>query len=428
MQVIDIAIIGAGPYGLSLAAHLRATGLSFRVVGRAMENWRERMPEGMLLKSDGFASDLSDPERRFRLRHYCSEYRLPYDDTRVPVALSSFVDYGLEFQRRMVPELEDAKLIDLNLVDGEFALTLDTGETFRARKVVLAVGISYFAYVPEILAKLRPALLSHSSEVPSAARFRTRKVVIIGGGASAIDLAALLHEAGADVTVAARRSALRFHSKPSDRNRTWLERLRQPSSGIGPGWKTRLLTDFPHLFRFLPLHRRLKALRTLIGPSAGWPMRERVEGRVRVLTGVTLHASDEHNGRPLLTFAHRDGSLIQIEADHVIACTGYRVDLRQLPFLPDGLRKKIRSIEHMPLLSGHFESFIPGLYFIGVSSALTFGPMMRFAYGAAYTAVRLTRHLANAVRLRSRFEQPMSVQRMAAQGAGADLSQEEAGR
>lgn len=405
MHRTEIAIVGAGPYGLSLAAHLRDAGLPFRIVGRVMESWTEQMPEGMLLKSDGFASDLSDPNGRFRLHHYCAENNLPYHATCIPVELSTFANYGIEFQRRMVPELEDAKLIDLQRGDGEFFLTLDTGETFVARRVVLAVGISHYAYVPAVLSGLPPEGLSHSSLVKQPSHFAGQDVAVVGSGASAIDLAALLHEGGANVTIASRRSSLKFHDRPKDAERSLFQKLRRPGSGLGPGWKSRLLTEFPHWYRFLPIGLRRDLLHRLLGPSGGWPMRERVEGKVRVLAGVTARAAQLVGGRVLLALGTADGSLEQMEVDHVIAATGYRVDLRRLPFLNDSMRRQIRGFEQMPLLSSHFESSIPGLYFIGISSALTFGPMMRFAYGSAYTARRLEQHLVRQAARRLAYEE-----------------------
>jgi thioredoxin reductase len=409
MQRTEIAIVGAGPYGLSLAAHLRAAGLPFRIIGRVMETWREQMPEGMLLKSDGFASDLSDPQGTFRLHHYCEERQLPYHATCIPVELSTFAGYGAEFQRRMVPEVEDAKLVTLERGDGEFLLTLDTGETFVAHKVVLAVGISHYAHIPAVLDGLPSGStvggLSHSSQVRQPAKFAGKNVAVVGSGASAIDLSALLHEAGAKVTILSRRNALKFHDRPKDRERSLWEKLRRPGSGLGPGWKSRLLTEFPHWFRLLPVRMRLDLLHRLLGPSGGWPMRERVEGKVTVLSGVTLRGAEMREERVLLALSRENGVLEQLEFDHVIAATGYQVDLRRLPFLGEELRRRIRAVEHRPVLSSHFESSVPGLYFVGISSALTFGPMMRFAYGAAYTARRLERHLVQQAGRRMSYEE-----------------------
>jgi cation diffusion facilitator CzcD-associated flavoprotein CzcO len=315
----------------------------------------------------------------------------------------------------MVPELEDAKLVGLARGDGGFFLTLDTGETFTARMVVLAVGISHYAYIPPVLGDLAAGALSHSSQVPQPAKFAGKKVAVVGSGASAIDLAALLHEAGAMVTIISRRSRLKFHNQPTDQERSLLEKLRRPGSGLGPGWKSRLLTEVPHWFRLLPVRQRLDLLRRLLGPSGGWPMRVRVQDKVTVLNGVTLRGAEMADDRVLLTVDGTGAGVTdvgstgvgveQLEFDHVIAATGYQVDLRRLPFLGENLRRQIRAVEHMPVLSSHFESSVPGLYFVGISSALTFGPMMRFAYGSAYTARRLERHLLHRTERRTAHEE-----------------------
>jgi pyruvate/2-oxoglutarate dehydrogenase complex dihydrolipoamide dehydrogenase (E3) component len=134
-------------------------------------------------------------------------------------------------------------------------------------------------------------------------------------------------------------------------------------------------------------------------------MRERVEGKMTVRTGMTLQGAEMRDGRVLLAVSGKEGVVKQIEFDHVIAATGYQVDLRRLPFLGEHLRRQIRAVEQMPVLSSHFESSVPGLYFVGISSALTFGPMMRFAYGAAYTARRLECHLLHRTERRTAHEE-----------------------
>ena len=60
--MIETAIVGAGPYGLSIAAHFRSRGIPFRIFGRPMDSWLAHMPKGMMLKSDGFASNIYDPD------------------------------------------------------------------------------------------------------------------------------------------------------------------------------------------------------------------------------------------------------------------------------------------------------------------------------------------------------------------------------
>ncbi|MGC2550755.1 MAG: NAD(P)-binding domain-containing protein, partial [Candidatus Sulfotelmatobacter sp.] len=197
--MLNTVIIGAGPYGLSIAAHLRGRGIDFRIFGRPMDSWRAHMPKGMLLKSDGFASNISDPDDRFTLEKFCAEQGIEYSDTGIPVRLDTFTRYGLAFKERMVPELEDKQVVSIERSSQGYLLQLDSGERLSARNVVLAVGITHFDYVPENLAHVPAEFLSHSSRHHDVEQFRGRQVVVIGGGSSALDWAALLQEAGVDV-------------------------------------------------------------------------------------------------------------------------------------------------------------------------------------------------------------------------------------
>src|SRR5271155_3005818 len=99
--MIDAAIIGAGPYGLSIGAHFRSKGIPFRVFGRPMDSWISHMPKGMLLKSDGFASNIHDPKGEFTLGQFCAGRGIEYADSGIPVRLETFSCYGIEFRRRM---------------------------------------------------------------------------------------------------------------------------------------------------------------------------------------------------------------------------------------------------------------------------------------------------------------------------------------
>ena len=204
--MLHTAIIGAGPYGLSVAAHLRRRGVSFRIFGRPMDSWVAHMPKGMMLKSDGFASNIYDPESAFTLEKFCAERGIEYADAGTPVRLETFAAYGLAFKDRMVPELEDKLVANVHRERDGFELQLADGETFQAHAVVLAVGITHFDYVPESLAHLPQEFLSHSARHREVEPFRGRDVVVIGGGSSAMDLAGLLHEAGAQVELVSRRS------------------------------------------------------------------------------------------------------------------------------------------------------------------------------------------------------------------------------
>ena len=393
---LEVAIIGAGPYGLSLAAHLGAQGTPFRIFGIPMHSWRYRMPAGMHLKSDGFASDLYDPGSALTLAKYCKQHALAYQDVGFPVPLDLFTAYGMEFQRRFVPQVEETQITALTPVSDGFMLTTAEGATLTARKVVVAVGVSHFAYVPPLLASaIPPQFLTHSSAHQDVAVMRGRRIAIIGAGSSAIDLAALLHEAGADVQVIARREKIQFHAAPVE-PRALLARIRAPRSGLGLGWRSRLCTDAPLLFHALPQGLRLRAVQRHLGPAPGWFMRDRIVGRVPLHLGATLQEPRLKGEQVTLRFAQQDGRNVELPVDHVIAGTGYRVSLQRLAFLDPALREKVHSVEDTPILKRHFESSVKGLYFVGLASANSFGPLTRFAYGAGFTAAHIMPALTSA--------------------------------
>ena len=386
--VSDIAIIGAGPYGLSLAAHLATTSLTFRIFGKPMQSWQEHMPRGMKLKSEGFASSLYDPASSYPLSQYCQENKLPYADVGSPVPLETFVAYGREFQRRLVPQLELTDITSLSRSATGFTLTTASGETLEARTVVLAVGIAHFTYIPPALADIPPAYISHTFDHSDLSAFNGRKVAVLGAGASAIDTAALLADAGADVTLLTRRSRIAFHTKGSE-PRALLERLKYPRSGLGVGWKSWLCSNFPLLFHALPLKLRIRAVERHLGPAPGWFVREKVEGRIPAHFSAQIQTVAVENNRVNLTFT---GGTLTV--DHIIAGTGFRPSVSRLKFLEPSLLGAIKTVDDAPVLSRSFESSVPNLYFIGLASAFDFGPLTRFACGAEFTAKHLTKHLA----------------------------------
>ncbi len=205
----EVAIIGAGPYGLSLAAHLRSAGTDFRIIGHPMDAWRNHMPEGMLLKSDGFASNLYDPQGEYPLSRHCRELGIAYDDKRIRVRLDTFIDYGLAFARRFVPELTIALVQSLRREGNGFALRLDDGSLIMARRVVVAVGVERFKHIPEKLRRLGEQV-SHSYDHRDLSVFTGRRIAVVGAGASAIDIAGLMRDHDADVELICRADRLEF--------------------------------------------------------------------------------------------------------------------------------------------------------------------------------------------------------------------------
>jgi thioredoxin reductase len=401
MPMLNVAIIGAGPYGLSLAAHLRAHEIPFRIFGRPMDSWRAHMPKGMLLKSEGCGSNLFDPSGQFTLRQFCAEKGIAYSDHATPISLETFCDYGLAFRERMVPELEERMVVSVDNAPGGYAIRLDDGEAVLARRIVIAVGITHFEHVPDALQHLAPEFVSHSSRHHDLEPFRGRSVVVLGRGASAIDLACLLHESSADVRLVSRAPKLRFNAIPSDAPRSWWQRTRWPQSGLGQGLRASFYANGPMLYRHLPERVRTEITRRALGPSGGGFMKGRTIGHVPLELGFTLQCVQVRDGMAELRLRASDGSERAIVTQHVIAATGYKVDVNRLAFLNGEIRAKLKVVNGSPVLSSHFESSVPGIYFIGLPAAITFGPVMRFAFGAGFAARRLTDAMLQAPRTKS---------------------------
>ena len=256
-DMVDVAIIGAGPYGLSLAAHLRAAAVDYRHFGMPMRLWQAAMPQGMFLKSQGFASNISDPEGTHTLEAFCKATDRPYASYGLPVPLDTFVGYGQWFQSELGLAIEEVLVTDMAARDGGFELHLGGVERVLARKVVIAIGVEHFAYVPESLSQLPSALCTHSSAHNDLAAFRGQEVIVVGAGQSALESAALLHENGASVQVLARKRELAWNGEPLPLDRPLLQRLREPEAGLGSGWATWFYSNHPDLFRQLPRNTRV---------------------------------------------------------------------------------------------------------------------------------------------------------------------------
>jgi FAD-dependent urate hydroxylase len=391
-DAVDVAIVGAGPYGTSLAAHLRAAGVKYRQFGLPMNLWRTRMPRGMFLKSQGFASCLSAPGGTHTLAEFCRATGRDYADYGLPVPLDVFVAYGDWFGRQAAGGLEQTLVTGLTRAGDRFELGLANGCAATARRVVLATGVEHFAYVPPQLDG--HALVSHSSAVTDPAAYRGQQVAIVGRGQSALETAALLHENGAGVQIVTRSPAVAWNGPPLMPDRPLRQRLREPEAGLGSGWGTWFYSRQPGLFRHLPEQVRVHRARTALGPAGASWLRGRVEGQIPVLTSERIEQVLTVGDGIRISLAGRDGTRSGVSADHVIAATGYRPDLRRLAFLDDGLRSQIQTVANTAAVDGGYQTSVPGLFVIGPAVAPVFGPVMRFVYGADHAATTVGQRLA----------------------------------
>lgn len=391
---IPAVVIGAGPYGLSITAHLRARGVPTRTFGEVMVSWREHMPVGMILKSTPNASSISAPHPGSTLHDFydlCGVRRLR-EEEQIPIDM--FIRYGQWFQQRYVPDVEAAQVCQLDETGGRFHLKLDTGEELETGAVVIASGLISFPYVPPEFATAVPdgpspdRALSHSSQLHDLSGFAGRDVAVIGAGQSALEGAALLHEAGANVQLLARHQA-RFGDPPPAP--TGLQaRLPQPQSPLGPTWKLYPFSHAAGMYRYLPRQSRLSLAKNVLGPLGGWWLAPRVMGQFPVHDGQRVLEIRQDSGKAVLLVAARDGRQWDLKVDHVVAATGYRVDLSLISYLSAAVRARIHTVSGYPHLSPSFETSVPGLYTAGMAAAETFGPLMRFVCGTSFAAPRVS--------------------------------------
>jgi cation diffusion facilitator CzcD-associated flavoprotein CzcO len=383
MNEIDLAIVGAGPYGLATAAHTRRLGLSTAVIGDPMWFWRHRMPAGMVLRSPNVASDIADPENRLGLSAYeaASGAGVPS-----PLPVERFVDYGIWVQGQVAPDVDARHVDKIERRKRGFLLTLTDSDAIAAGQVVVAAGVGPFAVRPPQFDQLPLELASHSSDHADLSVFAGRRVIVVGAGQSALESAALLHEAGCETEVLARGSRVFFL-----RRHPWihqlgpLTRLLFAPAEVGPAGLSRLVA-LPGWYRRLPRPVQDRfAVRSLRPAGAAWLI-PRLRGVV-ISNGTAVTAADRINGAVRLTL--NDGS--ERRVDHVLLATGFKVDINHYAFLSDGLRQTVKCVDGYPCLSGTFESSVPGLYFLGAPAAWSFGPFMRFVAGTAFAARAVAR-------------------------------------
>ena len=406
MPTCDVAIVGAGPYGLSAAAHLRAVkGLEVRVFGEPMSFWERHMPVGMRLRSPWAASHLADPNRSLTLEAYQSACG---NHLSAPIPLSRFIEYGRWFQHRAVPETEARKVLRIEPGAAGFRVSLDSGEECTARRVVIAAGIVPFAWRAPEFDSVPTQYASHSCDQRDLRHFARRRVAVIGGGQSALEAAALLHEAGAEVEVIARQPRIHWLDRSAKLHRLGLvSRLMYHPSDVGPAGVSQLVGR-PNLFRRLP--RRLQDLlgvRSIRAAGAAW-LQPRLRD-VPISTGRSVISAAPAGDR--VTLKLQDGT--ERRVDHVLLATGYRVDIARYSFLSEDLLKSIRRIDGFPQLDAGFETSMAGLHFLGAPAAWSFGPLMRFVAGASFASRALTLRIAGRAAQRA----PVSHEKQAMESA-----------
>jgi FAD-dependent urate hydroxylase len=391
MTAVDVAVLGAGPHGLATTAHLRRAGVDVRVIGDPMSFW-QTMPMGMLLRSNWTATCIAEYEGPLSLDSYCAATGARFS---TPVPLEHFLAYGTWVQEQVAPDV-DPRTVERIEPDGSgFGLWFADGDRLSARRVVVAAGIAPFAHRPTIGAHLPPESVSHTADHRDLSLFTGRRVLVVGGGQSALESAALLREAGADVEVAVRKDHLNWlHGGKYHRMLGRGARLVYAPTDVGPMGLSRLVA-VPDLFRRLPRSVQNPVAHRSIRPAgAAWlrPRLEDVPIRLDTVVQDLTAAGDQVRARlstgDVLTF------------DHVLFGTGYRVDVTRYPFLAPSLASRLQRAGGYPVLHRGMESSVPGLHVVGAPAAWSFGPIMRFVAGGWYAGQAVTRHVTELDRRR----------------------------
>ncbi|GCF08210.1 NAD(P)-binding domain-containing protein [Dictyobacter arantiisoli] len=372
----DVVVVGAGPYGLTTAAHLIGKGLKVGVFGKPMELWRNHMPVGMYLRSHWWATNLSDPRKKYSFERYFQLNKLekPY-----PVPMSVFLDYAMWFQKNAVPEVDETYVASVDRQDGQFVLTLEDGRIVQATAVVMAIGVYYYTRRPEEFRLFPKELVSHAFDHSDYSQFQGKHLLVVGGGQSAVEYAALLLEDGGveDVHLVARHK-INWLERDRSAERSWREKIAEPNAGIAPGWTNWALEYLPYLFHRFPQVRKDRYIRSNYQAAAAAWLRDRVIGKVNIHEKTSITEMKTQDDGIDVTLS--DGQKLHV--DHVLLGTGYEVHLSQLSMLSPALSKQIKSDQDIPILNPWFESSVPGLYFVGLSAVRSFGPLYRFVVGA----------------------------------------------
>ncbi len=390
MRKCNIAIIGAGPYGLAAAAHLRTIkGLEVAVFGEPMSFWDLNMPAGMLLRSNWTATQIADPTHSLTLEAYGSASG---SHLSAPVPLDRFVQYGQWYQQRAVPDLDRRKIVSVDVATRGFRLCTDDGDTVHASRVAIAAGIGSFAWRPPEFQHLSRAQATHASEHRDLRNFAGRRVLVVGSGQSALESGALLHEGGAEVEIVGR--AHRIHWLQGALSKTLHHRLgkftRQllyAPTDVGPAGLSQLMAR-PDLLRFLPRGLQDKLRKRSVRPAGARWLVQRLQD-VPIRLGRSIASATPRGNE--VTVRLDDGS--ERTVDHILLGTGYRVNVSKYEFLNPRILGSISCANGYPVLGEGLQSSVPGLHFLGAPAAWSFGPLMQFVSGTHYASRAITRHI-----------------------------------
>jgi thioredoxin reductase len=390
VERIDTAIVGAGPFGLSVAAHL-SRSLRIRLFGEPMRTWRTLMPPDMLLRSDWEHTNMSAPSGAGTLEAWV---RSGEGERVEPLPLQHFLHYAGWFHRTFVPDSDPADVAHVDLADGGLRVTTASGEQVQANSAVLAIGVTPFPRVPPVLAESGDPRIRIVLERTGYEDLAGKRVAVIGAGNNGVESALLAHRAGAADVELLVRSRVRWFTErephaPRGPVRRRLYDLAYPVVGFGPPPINRFAIH-PDAFARLPHALRLRINQRLLRPGAAPWLRKHVDGVVPITEGVEVQRVESRPDE--LVLALSDGTTREVDAC-IVAC-GFAFGRDGLKVLSPELRSRIAIQDGWPVLDRSFRTTVPRISLVGFPAEGRFGPLSRFVEGADFAALRVAESLA----------------------------------
>jgi thioredoxin reductase len=367
----QLLIIGAGPFGLAMAAYAKAHDIDYLILGEPMEFWKSNMPKGMILRS---ACDWHlDPFNIHTIEHYLeSRNQTPADVE--PLSLEFYLSYAEWFQEQKQIDVLPTRVEKLDHLTGAnniFKATLEDGESITSDTVLIATGFKAFKHIPTELAQIIPTTrMSHTCDFVDFAGMNGKRCLIIGGRQSAFEWAALLHENGATTVHMSHR-----HETPPYEESDW--------SWVAP--MVEEMVDNPSWFRNLPPKEKEEVTQRF------W-----AEGRLKIepwlssrinIESIKIWPNSQIVACNTLASGELDVKLSTGDSfivDQVILATGYKVNMKKVSLLGnESIQKKMKTLHGYPMLDDHFQSSISGLFFTSIPATQDFGPFFAFTVSVA---------------------------------------------
>jgi cation diffusion facilitator CzcD-associated flavoprotein CzcO len=368
MRVVSLLVIGAGPYGVAVAARAIERGIDTLVVGHPMGFWTDHMPEGMFLRSGAdWHLDASgvDTFEAFIEDRGLSAAQID------PVPIAVFREYAAWFQTQKHVSVRDRLVTRVEHNGDTFVASLDDGTQTAANAVVIAPGVSHFRQFPEWATVLPEGVSAHTCDLVRFRELAGARVLVIGGRQSAYEWAALLGEHGAEQVDIVHR-----HATPRFERVSWkfVDPYLDATLSRRGWWRSLSATEQGEIAqRFWEVGRlRLE-----------WWLKPRLsDERIRSWPGTRVVESSVTGSGPVSVTLSSGDSLT---FDYLIFATGYQADFARIPYLAE-VAASLDVIDGFPVLDDAFQSSIAGLYITGFASTRDFGPFFGFTKGCPAAA------------------------------------------